>query len=188
METIKDKLAYNLENKRYCCLERKFNNNKIENKFGYVIGFNEDYVLLQEIHDFAISGYLIVPIKTISKVRYNNNDMNYDKIMRWETLKDKIVKKHNINLCNWESIFKSIRKLNLNVIIENENPSDCSFDIGPITKVSKEAVYIKYFNAQGFLDIEPTKIIWNKITIVNFDDRYINVFSKYLRERKKKAK
>ena len=70
------------------------------------------------------------------------------------------------------------------MIIENENPNDSSFDIGPITKVSKDAVYIRYFNAQGFLDAEPTKIIWEYITIVKFDDRYINTFSKYLRVRK----
>ena len=184
MEAIKDKLVYNLENKRYCYLERKIDNNKIDNKFGYIIDLNDDYILLQETDDFEVCGYLIIPINTISKVRFNNNDKYYDKIMHWEKLTDKIIKKYNINLSNWESIFKSIKKLNLNVIIENEDPNDCSFDIGPITKVSKEAVYIRYFNAQGFLDIEPTKIIWSYITIVKFDDRYINTFSKYLRDRK----
>ena len=187
MEAIKDRLSYNLENKRYCYFERKIGNSKIENKFGFVIDFNDDFVILQETDDFEVCGYSVIPINTISKVRFNNNDKYYDKIMHCERLTDKIVKKHNINLSNWESIFKSIKKLNLNVIIENENPNENSFDIGPITKVSKDAVYIRYFNAQGLLNTEPSKIIWSKITTVKFDDRYINIFSKYLRERKEKS-
>lgn len=188
MDVIKNKLVYNLENKRFCFLERKVGNNKIENKYGYIVDLSDDYVLLQETDDFEFRGYLIIPINTISEVRFNNKDRYYDKIMNWEKLTDKIERKYDVNLSNWESIFKSIKKLNLNVIIENEDPDDYSFDIGPITKVSKEAVYTRYFNTQGFLDTEITKIIWGKITIVEFDDRYINIFSKYLRERKIKSK
>jgi len=70
------------------------------------------------------------------------------------------------------------------VIIENENPEDVSFDIGPITKISDSAVYVRYFDAQGFLNTETTKITWDLITIIRFDTRYINTFSKYLRERR----
>ena len=187
METIKDRLTYNFDNKRCCCFERKVDNYKIENKRGYILDFNDDYVLLQDMDDFEVNGYLIIPTNTISKVRFNNNDRYYEKILHWEKLTDKIEKKHDINLSNWKSIFNSIKNLNLNVIIENENPDDCTFDIGPIIEVSKEAVYIRYFNAKGLLDTEITKIIWSKITLVRFDDRYINTFSKYLRERKEKS-
>lgn len=80
-----------------------------------------------------------------------------------------------------------MKKLNINVIIENEDPDDYSFDIGPITEVSDEAVYIRYFDAKGLLNEESTEISWDKITKVEFDSRYINVFSKYLRERKRKS-
>jgi len=94
------------------------------------------------------------------------------------------LKKHKIDLTDWITIFKTIKKSGFNVIIENEDPDDKSFDIGPIIKVTKTAVYIQYFNAKGYLDTEAIKIAFNKITIAKFDDHYINVFSKYLRQRK----
>lgn len=99
--------------------------------------------------------------------------------MTWEGLVDKIQNKHKIDLTNWNSVFNSIRKLGFNVIVENENPEDKTFDIGPITKVSDSAVYIRYFDAQGFLNTESTKITWDLITVVKFEARYINTFSKY---------
>nr|HMU05913.1 hypothetical protein [Saprospiraceae bacterium] len=82
----------------------------------------------------------------------------------------------------------TIKKAGFNIIIENENPEDYSFDIGPITKTIQNAVYIKYFNAKGYLNNQSTKITFDKITIAKFDDHYINVFSKYLRQRKPKGK
>ena len=44
----------------------------------------------------------------------------------------------------------------------------------------------QYFDAAGFLDERPTKVKFSDITLVLFDDRYIDFFSKYLRNRKKK--
>ena len=104
--------------------------------------------------------------------------------MTLEGLVDKILNKHKIDLTNWSSILRSIKKLGFNVIIENEDPDDESFDIGPITKITDSGAYIRYFDAKGFLDTQSTKIKWDLITIVKFDTRYINIFSKYLRERK----
>ncbi|WP_035654634.1 hypothetical protein [Flavobacterium saliperosum] len=81
--------------------------------------------------------------------------------------------------------FKSIKDLGFNVIVKNENPEEDTFDIGPITKITKSNVYVQYFDATGLLDSESTKISWDQITVVNFDDIYINVLSKYLKEPKK---
>ena len=48
--------------------------------------------------------------------------------------------------------------MGFNIIIENEDPEDESFDVGSITKITRNSVFIHYFNAQGFLDDEPTEI------------------------------
>ncbi|MDP1817980.1 MAG: hypothetical protein Q8K92_26240 [Leadbetterella sp.] len=93
-----------------------------------------------------------------------------------------------MDLTSCATILKSIKKLGFNVIIENENPADETFDIGPITKITKSSVYVRYFNAKGILNEEATKINWDLITIVKFDTKYINIFSKYLREPKPKKK
>ncbi len=185
METI-EKIKYHIINKKYCKVKRHFNQTDIDCAIGYIVDYSDNFILLQETDDFEIDGYSVIPINTISDIILSNKDKYYDKIMSLEGLVDKVQNNHKIDLTSWNSILKSIRKIGLNVIIENENPDDMSFDIGPITRITESAVYIRYFNAQGFLDSESTKITWDLITNVRFDTRYINTFSKYLRKRKTK--
>ena len=184
--TISQRINYHLENKKYCKVKRQVADGCFEYSNGYIVDTSSDFVLMQIADEFRILGYLVFPMKTITEVRFNNNDKYYDKIMQWEKQVDNVLNKHNIDLTNWSTIFKTIEETGLNVIIENENPDDKSFDIGPITKTNKKAVYVQYFNAKGYLEAEPTEITFDKITIVKFDDHYANIFGKYLRERKSK--
>ncbi len=184
--TIKQQIKYHLDTKKFCKVKRQVAEDSFEFSNGYIVDNSEDFVLMQEVEDFRVLGYLAFPISTIAQIRHNDNDKYYDKIMRWEKKVEEVSKKYKIDLTDWTSIFKTIKKAGFNVIIENENPDDESFDIGPIIKIIKTAVYIQYFNAKGYLDSEPTKITFDKITITKFDDHYINVFSKYLRQRKSK--
>ncbi len=181
---VADKIKYHHDNKKYCKVQRQVAENTVKITNGYVVDYSDNFVLMQETDDFEVCGYLVFPVQTIAAIRLNNNDKYYDKIMRLEGLTEKVENKHKIDLSSWATIFKSIKKLGFNVIVENENLADESFDIGPITKITKSSVYVRYFNAKGFLNHEPTKINWDLMTIVKFDDRYINIFSKYLREQK----
>tara|TARA_Y100000588_G_scaffold380555_1_gene464627 strand:+ start:3076 stop:3636 length:561 start_codon:yes stop_codon:yes gene_type:complete len=181
---IIEKIQHHLSNKKYCKIIRHFNQTDMAIAKGYIVDYSENFILLQNTDDFEIDGYSIIPIETIKDILLSNNDKYYHKIMTLEGLVDKILNKHKIDLTNWSSILRSIKKLGFNVIIENEDPDDESFDIGPITKITDSGAYIRYFDAKGFLDTQSTKIKWDLITIVKFDTRYINIFSKYLRERK----
>ncbi len=89
-------------------------------------------------------------------------------------------------MSSWKTVFESISKLGFNVIVRNEYSEDDTFDIGPIIKITSEKVDINYFDAKGNLDTEITEIPWNKITLVEFDDIYINLMSKYLKKSKPK--
>ena len=183
---IKQQIKYHLDNKKYCKVERQVAEDSFEYSHGYIVDNSGNFVLMQEADEFRTLGYVVFPVSTITHIRFNNNDKYYDKIMRLEKQVDNVFNKHKIDLTDWKSIFKTIKKVGFNVIVENENPEDESFDIGPIIKITKTAVYIQYFNAKGYLNTEPTKITFDKITIAKFDDQYVNVFSKYLRKRKAK--
>jgi len=65
---------------------------------------------------------------------------------------EKVGINYTINLSDWPSIFKSIKKYQLNVIVYCENPEIDGFTIGPIIKTTKTLVYIQYFDACGQLD------------------------------------
>ena len=163
---------------------RQVGKNSVEKSNGFIVDYSENYVLLQQMNDFEVDGFEIFPIKSISKILYNDNDKYFEKILHLEGIINEIENKHKIDLLSWKTILASIKKIGHNVIIENENPEDESFDIGPIIKLTKSSVYIRYFNAKGILDKELTKIDWNLITIVKFDTKYLKIFSRYLREPK----
>ncbi len=185
--TILEKIKDHHTNKKFCKISRKVGKGAFELSSGYIVDYSEHFVLMHHVNDFAIDGYLIFPIQSIKKVRLNNNDKYYGKIMQGEGLINKIENKHKPDLSSWANVFKSIKRTGLNVIVENEDPGDDTFNIGPITKVTEDAVYIRYFDAQGFFKENSDKITWNYITLIQFDDLYTNTFSKYVREKKKKS-
>lgn len=185
MEII-EKIKFHQGNKKYCKIRRSVGENTFEKSSGYIVDFSENFVLLQETDDFIIRGYLIIPFQSISEVICSVSDKYYDKIMKAEGITAKVGNKYKIELKSWKTIFDSIQKLDFNVIVQNEKPNNEDFNIGPITKITEEAVYIQYFDPKCYIDSESTKIDFSEITIASFDDIYINTLSKYLRKRKPK--
>jgi len=185
--TIHDKIKFHHDNKRFARVTRQVADDCMEVSRGYIVDYSENFIILQETDDFKVFSYLALPIAQISTIRFNSHDRFYDKIMVLEKEIENISLPHKIDLSSWQTIFKSIKTIGLNVIVECENPNIDTFTIGPITKTTKNLVYILYFDPTGFIDEKPTSIDYESITKVMFDDRYINVFSKYIRQRKKKA-
>ena len=183
---MKERIKDFFENKKFARITRQVSVGSNEISRGYIVDFSNDFIVIQLTDDFKMLGYSILPIKDIREIRYNNHDKYYDKIMKWENEKEQIKLKTKILLKNWKSIFETFQANNSNIIIYCENPKIDSFTIGTIKKVTTKSVYILYFDANGFWDEEPTQINFANITNIVFDDRYIDVFSKYTRKRKNK--
>ncbi len=183
--TISEKIIFHYDSKRFARISRLVAEGCTEISRGYIVDYSNDYIILQETEDFKVFSYLVLPISQISDIRNNSSDKFYDKIMKWEKEIDKVSLLHTIDLTSWQTIFKSLKKTGLNIIVECENPSIDTFTIGPIVKATKKLVYILYFSPTGFFDEKPTSIDYSSITKAVFDDRYINILSKYTRHRKK---
>jgi hypothetical protein len=184
--TIFDKIKFHQSNKKFARITREVAEGCTEISRGYIVGHSKDFIILQETDDFSFYGYSVLPVSQIIEIRFNSYDRYYDKIMKWEKEIDKVSLAHKIDLTSWQTIFKSIKKTGLGVIVECEDPDIDTFTIGPVVRTSKKLVYILYFGATGISDDKPTSIDYASITNVRFDDRYINVFSKYVRHKKKK--
>jgi hypothetical protein len=183
--TLKEKIKSHFNTKKYCQIKRKVGENKFLNSVGYIIDFSKNFIVMQEVNDFRVLGYYIFPISTIVDVRYNNMDKYFNKILIWEKQVDIVKNKYPLNLTNWTTIFKSIKKAGFNVIVECEAPDDDDFIIGPITKITKSAVSIHFISTNGYLFTDPTRVTYDRITVARFDDTYTNVLSKYIRYHKK---
>lgn len=183
-----EKIKSLCDNKKYCKLNRQIENDFLGSNCGFIIDYSESFIVFKEVDDFIVRGNLIIPIDSVVELRRNKNDMFVERIYKLEGITETINNENKIELKSWESIFKSIQKIGFNVIVKDEKPNEDSFDIGPIIKVTKTNVSIQYFNACGILEDEPTKIKWNQITLVHFDDIYTNIYSKYIKSQTKNIK
>ena len=179
-----EKLRLHKEANHRVRIYSKVSKNKVQLRNGYILGFSDSLLLLQETDDFKVDGYAIIRIDQIKKVRFNKSDKYFDKIMQWENLNKTVGIKHHIDLNNWQSAFKSLQNHGLSVIAECEAEHIDSFTIGPITKAGRKNIYITNFDIEGFFDDSPTSIDYESITRVAFDSEYLNIFRKYTRQRK----
>lgn len=188
MNNILDSIKKHQQAQSYCRITRKVAENEEEYSRGYIIEHSTDFLILQQTNDFELAGFRILPVKQILKIRNNKGDKYYDKIMIWEQQKQQLGLKTQVNLSGWKTIFKTFQKKGKSIIVECEDPDLDTFTIGEVKRVTETSVYILYFDATGFLDEKPTRVDYENITSVSFDDRYVDVFSKYTRKRKAEEK
>ena len=184
---ISEKIETHCKTKTYCRITTGLEDDFETIMTGYILDFNNNFILIQETDDFIKHGYRIIPINMILDIRFNNNDKYIFKIHKKEGIYDEIkLPNYKINISNWVEIFKSLKSNVKCIISECEAFEHEYFCIGSIKRVNKKSVSIQYFNSQGFLDKENTKHNFEEITRVTFEDKYSQVFSRYTRTRKTK--
>ena len=131
--------------------------------------------------EFIINGFSVRRFCDIKKVEIK--DDKCVEIIKNEGVLNNI-KVPEIDITDWHSTFDSLSKLNINIIVERESLDDdeCEFAIGKIVKVLKTKVIFKHFDADGIWQENDYEIPYSQITSVTFDNRYINTYSKYIKE------
>lgn len=181
--TIFEKIVKHSAENNYVKIKRDVGKKSFELSHGYILAYSFDFVLIIENNDFLLNGYAILPITAIVKIRHNYYDQFFDSIMEAEGQKNLIQIPYQIDLENWETIFNSIESNDLTCSIQNENEQEFFFKIGQIAKIKGKSVQIRNFDPAGYLDDEPTKIMYKSISQASFGDNYITTISKYTRER-----
>jgi len=156
------------------------------NIHGFILEMSNDFLLIQTELEFYLNGYAVIRKDHFDSLRCNKFDKAFKKILT----KEGIVKSDygiskKIHLKNWQTIFASLKSHDLHIILECEDLKEPVFLIGPIKKVNNKSVSIQYYDPSGKLDKTATKVNYKDITLVKFDDRYLNVFRKYLKASRK---
>ncbi|WP_316805039.1 hypothetical protein [Pedobacter nototheniae] len=181
--TIFEKIELYKTQKNYCKITRQVDQKSKRLSHGYIVDYSYNFVLIIETHDFKFEGYSVFPISSIVKIRFNEYDQYFDYIMEAERQKELIKIDYSIDLSDWKSIFKTVKKTKLICTIEQEGRKKPLFLIGPIEEVKNKKTLIHNFDPLGFLDKEATEIRFKDISIIKFDDPYGNTFAKYLRNK-----
>lgn len=173
-----------VDKKSFVQIRREFIDEE-SNVNGFILKASENFLLVQPEEDFRLTGYSIIHKDQFDSITYDKIDKTVKKILKKEGIIDSNQGiKYDINLTSWETIFKNLKKLNFDVIVECENSEEPVFLIGSIKKIGKKSVSVHHYDAAGLLDEKPTKVKYKDITIVKFDDRYANIFKKYLKKLK----
>lgn len=146
-------------------------------RYFYILDCTEKVFLGAEEDDFLLDGFHIRRISDMKKIEVK--DDLCVKINRENKLLESI-EKPDIDLSSWKKLFKSLKKLNCFIIIENEYLD--MFYIGSIEKAKKNSVVFHPFDADGVW-FDSVEVPYKKITHVVFGDRYSKGFEEYFRSR-----
>lgn len=153
------------------------------NEAGFPIRQSEAFVLLQTADNFYLDGYVLLSKQPIAGIRCTRYQRAIKRILQSEgQLENGIGTLYPVDLSSWRTVFADLKKCCSCVIIEREGLAEPLWDIGPIRRVTEETVYIQFFDSTGLLESKWTAINFADITLVRFDNRYINVYQKYLRK------
>jgi len=150
-------------------------------RYYFPLASNDKLFLGAEEDDFIIDGYSIRRFVDVTKAEVKKDKTV--EILEREGIVDSI-QIPSIDISNWETIFTSLKDMNINIIVEKESLRDeeCEFIIGRIDRVYKKYAYVYHFDADGIWQGESFRIPYTEITSVSFGTRYIEIFSKYLEE------
>ena len=165
-------------NKNLCRVGYKYNDFL---KFLFPLVANEKLFLSSVEGDFDFSGYHIGKISNIDTIDVRTNGDKLFEIIKAEGL-SKYFDVPDVNLSDWKTVFESLQKQDGYIIVKCEKDYDTeyAFTIGKIIKVTTKSITMKDFNGDGEWYEDVFNITFSKITCVEFNTRYSNVFSKYI--------
>ena len=143
----------------------------------YILDNSDRLFLGVEEDDFMLDGYQIRKISDLNKIEIKN-DLSA-KINKGKNILANIPK-FDVDISSWETVFESLKSLNIFIIIENEKLGDDNFFyMGYIAEIKKTCVIFSSVDANGewYDNIE---IPYSKVTSVTFNDRYSKTWQEYL--------
>lgn len=169
------RLTQCIEPRRLCRVYMTYSDNYF---YYFPLKVNDKFFLGAVEDDFQLDGYTIRRIKQVQKAQIRDDKCL--EIAIAEGLVKNIIEP-KVSLSGWAQMFRSLKALHRNIIIEHESRTDkkCEFYIGRIEEVKKHSVIFRHFDAEGVWQ-EPVRIPYSKITSVSFGGRYVDIFSKYV--------
>ena len=136
-------------------------------------------------HNFLLDGFTIKSLRDITLVEYK--DDKCAEILAAEGVLSQLYTPE-LDLSDWKYTFASLQQLEKPVMVEYLDSEDHQqLALGYIHQVLSKKVRLTCFDADGIWLQEPLDIPYSRIMSVDFNCRYVEVFSKYLPTPPKKS-
>ncbi len=167
-----------IKNKILCRVGYKYNDYL---KYMFPLMASDKLFLASREADFSFDGYHIGKFSDIERVDIRKKGDKLFDIVEAEGL-SKYFNIPDIDVSDWKNVFESLQKRGGYIIVKNEKEYDScySFIIGKIIKVTSKSVTMQNFDCDAQWEEELYHIPYSKITTVEFNTHYCDVFSKYI--------
>lgn len=144
------------------------------------LAMGDELLLTAEEDDFQLDGFAVRRLEDVDRL-WLKDDLCTSILKREGVLDELDVPA--IDLTSWRTVLKGLMALGENVMIycDKKKCDRSVLFVGRIVKVGRERAHIRHFYATGEWAEEPFSIRCEDITQVRFANRYVTVFSKYVK-------
>jgi len=147
--------------------------------YGFIVNSSETLTLIAKEADLYLDGYMVLRSSDITFCKPTPTTRYGTRMLKKEGLISDTSDTERINISTWAALFGDLRKRKWFVIVEDE--INDVFLIGPIHRVNKKSVTIRYFDGTGKWK-EPANLLYDDISSVGFGSNYIRMYQKYIKK------
>lgn len=156
-----------------------------EKLYGIPLTVTDEFILLHEVREFHLDGYLVLPLANVKGVRRKEAEETTHRILEAEGALKNLGLSDPVSLSSFQDLFESLQANGMNVSVEACEQMgkwiEDFFLLGRIVEVGEKGMRIQPFDAMGQWEPTATRVPFRRILSVTFNNEYMNVFSKYLR-------
>lgn len=146
---------------------------------GIPLQLNDELLLVATLDQFRFDGFSAFRWEEVAAIRSGDNERFFERVLRSEGLLERFPQPGPIRLDQWASLLDDVRARSRYAIIECEKLASPTFHIGELAGVKPDAAFVRYVQANGVRDSEPTRIPLSDITMVRWGEHYLEMYGKY---------
>ena len=146
---------------------------------GFPLALDDDLVLVRSLHEFAVNGFAVLRLRDLTAVISSDTERFFERVLRAEGALDHAPAARPIPLRSWRAVLDAVRAHYRYAIIECERADGSDFFLGELGAVAGDEATLYYIQVNGTRERALTRVPLDDITLVRFDERYVNLFGRY---------
>ena len=146
---------------------------------GIPLQVTDELVLVATLDQFRLDGFAVFRWEEVAAVRSGDNERFFERVMRSEGLLSSFARPEPMRLDDMRTVLADLRPRVRFAIIECERLRSPAFHIGELAEVTREAAFLRYVQANGVKDADPTRIPVEDVTMVRWGEHYVEMYGKY---------
>ena len=146
---------------------------------GFPLALCDEFVLVRSLHEFAVNGFAVLRLRDILEVHSTDAERFFARVLRAEGAPERFPAVRPVPLRSWEAVLEAVRLHYRHAIVECEHAEGVRFFLGELAGVDGDDAMLHYIQVNGVREAALTRVPLDDITLVRFDERYVNLFGRY---------